>query len=220
MASPSDLQARCEAGQELLMGMRYLEAEATLAAAEVDAWAARDFDTLARLYMPLQEARRQRRQRCGEGVVRLDVLAMGPEHALEPERIVTLDVGYLLQPDFGELEAVAFLNRVDNLIVFSAFQPTPPDQPFRPEIGAYVGATSTQVNDPRSFLAFGTELAVRLYPIEGVDVGASYAFQYIVDEDTGARPGRLLRGSRSGPGGRSLPAQRLAPDDLALKPRA
>ena len=40
------------------------------------------------------------------------------------------------------------------------------------------------------------------------------------DEDTGARPGRLLRGSRSGPGGRSLPARRLAPDDFAVKPHA
>ncbi len=33
-------------------------------------------------------------------------------------------------------------------------------------------------------------------------------------EDTGARPGRLLRGARPGPGGRSLAANRLAPSDL------
>ncbi len=34
-------------------------------------------------------------------------------------------------------------------------------------------------------------------------------------EDTGARPGRLLRGFRSGPGGRRLRANRLAPGDLS-----
>ena len=49
---PDDLQSRCELGQRQLMEMKYLEAEATLASAEHDAWLARDFDTLARLYMP------------------------------------------------------------------------------------------------------------------------------------------------------------------------
>ncbi len=34
------------------------------------------------------------------------------------------------------------------------------------------------------------------------------------DEDTGARPGRLLRGAQAGPSGRSLPPNRLAPNDV------
>jgi len=69
--------------------MEYLAAETALAAAEELAWKSRDFDALARLYMPLQESRRQRRQRCAEGTIRLDVLANGPEdqpdgrHAVE-----------------------------------------------------------------------------------------------------------------------------------------
>ena len=33
-------------------------------------------------------------------------------------------------------------------------------------------------------------------------------------EDTGARPGRLLRGVRCGPGGRKLSANRLTPTDV------
>ena len=33
-------------------------------------------------------------------------------------------------------------------------------------------------------------------------------------EDTGARPGRLLRGFQTGPGGRALNPNRLAPGDL------
>ena len=36
-------------------------------------------------------------------------------------------------------------------------------------------------------------------------------------EDTGARPGRLLRGLQSGPGGRRLRAHRLAPGDLPVE---
>src|SRR5438552_3365286 len=74
----SDLQSLCELGQHELERMEYLAAEATLVKAEALALAQGDFDTLGRLYMPLQEARRQRRQRCGEGVVCLDLIAPGP----------------------------------------------------------------------------------------------------------------------------------------------
>ena len=73
-----DLQALCDRGQTLLERMEYLAAEAVLVEADHLATERGDFDTLARLYMPLQEARRQRRQRCGEGTVRLDLWAEGP----------------------------------------------------------------------------------------------------------------------------------------------
>src|SRR6478752_3970854 len=84
----SDLQSLCELGQEQLMRMEYLAAERTLERAEAIAWDARDFDTLARLYMPLQEARRQRRQRCGEGVVCLDLIAQSLEDRVDGRRVV------------------------------------------------------------------------------------------------------------------------------------
>jgi hypothetical protein len=83
-----DLQSRCELGQQQLMRTEYLEAEATLADAEEEAWAKRDFDTLARVYMPLQEARRQRRQRSGEGVVALNLISSGPDDHVDGHRIV------------------------------------------------------------------------------------------------------------------------------------
>src|SRR4051812_19640243 len=76
--TPAALQELCETGQSLLMETKYLDAERALTAAEQEAWAGRDWETLARLYMPLQEARRQRRQRCGEGPVALDLIARGP----------------------------------------------------------------------------------------------------------------------------------------------
>jgi hypothetical protein len=85
---PIDLQAMCELGQQQLMRTEYLDAEETLATAEAQAWADRDFDTLSRLYMPLQEARRQRRQLCGEGIVCLDLIAQGPDDVVDGRRVV------------------------------------------------------------------------------------------------------------------------------------
>lgn len=89
MTSPDGLQSLCAQGQRELAEMRYLDAERTLAHAEQAAIDADDLDTLARLYMPLQEARRQKRQRCGEGIVRLDLIATTPDEALDPESIAT-----------------------------------------------------------------------------------------------------------------------------------
>lgn len=77
-----DVQVLCARGQAALATTDYIEAERLLTAAEKLAWDGDDFDALARLYMPLQEARRQIRQRAGEGTVRLDLVARGPDDAL------------------------------------------------------------------------------------------------------------------------------------------
>src|SRR4051812_6215895 len=109
----SDLQARCELGQQQLMRTEYLEAEATLAAAEREAWETQSWETLARLYMPLQEARRQRRQRCGEGVVCLDLIAAGPDDAIDGKRIVeNYPHGQLLVAGWGTIEPALTLRRL------------------------------------------------------------------------------------------------------------
>ncbi|WP_428939761.1 hypothetical protein [Fontivita pretiosa] len=82
------LQELCELGQSQLVRTEYLRAEQTLIQAESIALTLGDFDTLARLYMPLQEARRQRRQHCGEGVVCLDLIATGPDDRVDGRRVV------------------------------------------------------------------------------------------------------------------------------------
>ena len=87
-----DIQNLCQRGQDQLSRMEYLAAEKTLAEAEGLAWGARDWDSLSRLYMPLQESRRQRRQRCGEGTIRLDFVASRPDDALNGPQIVR-DIG-------------------------------------------------------------------------------------------------------------------------------
>ena len=101
-------QEQCELGQRQLMDMDYLAAEDTLAAAERQAWADRDFDSLARLYMPLQEARRQRRQRCGEGPIRQVILSStGAAACLEEFRH-----GILIAAGMGSLAPAIELRRL------------------------------------------------------------------------------------------------------------
>jgi hypothetical protein len=70
---PEDLQQLCESGSLALRQTDYLRAEKLFEHAETVALTAGDFDSLSRLYFPLQEARRQKRQRCGDGTVRLDL---------------------------------------------------------------------------------------------------------------------------------------------------
>ena len=78
----------CERGSELLIAMDYLGAEQVLVEAEKQALSSSDFDALSRLYMPLQEARRQQRQRCGEGIVCLDLCATGPADRMEARHVL------------------------------------------------------------------------------------------------------------------------------------
>jgi hypothetical protein len=113
MPNEPDLQSQCELGQQQLMRMEYLAAEATLAGAEQRAWASRDFDTLARLYMPLQEARRQRRQRCGEGVVRLDLIAGGRDDRPSAQIIAAeIPHGQLLIAGWGSIAPALRLREI------------------------------------------------------------------------------------------------------------
>ena len=99
------LQAQCELGQRELMATNYIAAEKILVEAERVALEQNEFETLSRLYMPLQEARRQRRQRCGEGVVALDLLAEGASDLVDPEQILTnYPHGQLLVAGWGSIQ--------------------------------------------------------------------------------------------------------------------
>ena len=106
---------------------------------------------------------------------------------LDPESILTVDVGYRIQPEWGELEVVGYFNRISNLIVRTPLLPTGPDEPLDPELEGYLIGNSFYVNDTDRLLAFGSELSARVYPVDGLDFGASYSFQYIYREDSGER---------------------------------
>jgi len=108
-----ELQEQCELGQRELMATNYLAAEKILVEAERIALDEKQFETLARLYMPLQEARRQRRQRCGEGVVRLDLIAQGPhDHITGREVLENHSFGQLLVAGWGTIQPAIELRRL------------------------------------------------------------------------------------------------------------
>jgi hypothetical protein len=75
--SDPTLQDLCERGSERLVATDYIGAERLLAQAEAIALADKDWDTLSRLYFPLQESRRQIRTRCAEGGISLDLESTG-----------------------------------------------------------------------------------------------------------------------------------------------
>ena len=105
-----ELQSLCESGQRELMATNYWAAEKILARAEQIAFDQREFETLSRLYMPLQEARRQRRQRCGEGIVHLGLIAKSAGDKIRAEKIIEqYPFGQLLIAGWETIEpAIAF----------------------------------------------------------------------------------------------------------------
>jgi hypothetical protein len=86
------------------MAMDYLQAHRLLSEAESLAWNARRWEILSRLYLPLQEAHRQIRQRCGEGTICLDLLAAGPDTQPDPLAAVErFPQGQLLIAGWGSI---------------------------------------------------------------------------------------------------------------------
>jgi iron complex outermembrane receptor protein len=116
----------------------------------------------------------------------VSAMLRGGFNDLKPESIQTIDVGYLVQPDFGEFEAVVYLNRVNNLIDASRLVPVPGGV-FNPDIGTFTSYQAVYANDPTHYLGLGTELSARVFPLEGVDLGANYSIQYIVNQDSGSQ---------------------------------
>jgi hypothetical protein len=109
----TDLQSLCERGQQELMCTQYLSAVHTLVEAEQRAWDLHDFDTLSRLYLPLQEARRQIRQRCGEGAVALHCVAPGSAAVIDPETLIQqYPTGQLLIAGWGTIQPAIQLRKL------------------------------------------------------------------------------------------------------------
>ena len=73
---------------------------------------AQAWDLLSRLYLPLQETRRQRRQRCGEGTIWLDLVARSEENTLTERIDEDIETGQLLAAGWGSTEAAVQLRRM------------------------------------------------------------------------------------------------------------
>jgi hypothetical protein len=63
--------------------------------------------------MPLQEARRQKRQRCGEGTIRLDLCARSPHEEISPKKIAAqLPHGQLLVAGWATIQPAIQLRKL------------------------------------------------------------------------------------------------------------
>lgn len=103
-------------------------------------------------------------------------------YRVSPEQITTLEASYLNQQnDFFEIELNAYYNRVTNLIALSVnHAPSLTDK--AQGLGGYDEATSRFVagfggwdNQCDIYNVLGGEIAVRAYPVEGLDFFANYA---------------------------------------------
>lgn len=120
------IQALCAAGQDSLENTDYLAAEQTLARAEAIAWESKDWDALARLYMPLQEARRQRRQRALDGQFFFQIAdepALATTLASEVDQGIVLLAGEAsLAPSLALRQRVAELGRYVDVFLTAAYR--------------------------------------------------------------------------------------------------
>jgi iron complex outermembrane receptor protein len=133
-------------------------------------------------------------------VAAVSILARGnPE--LKPENIFQVDLGYTFAAsDRLSAEVVGYYQRVKNLIrlgdpvlVGDPAFPAAKIGVVDPASGTFIAGISSFENSSSTFSGGGLELGVGLFPIDGVDIKASYAFEYMVDSETGDRdPGNPL----------------------------
>ncbi len=109
-----------------------------------------------------------------------------PAYRTQPEKILSAEIGYLnQQSDFYSFELAAYYNRVTDLIVLS------PNRPFSPTFGAngiggydegtgrYIAQYGGWTNDCQIFNVYGGEATFRTFPMQGLDLYASYALNYM-----------------------------------------
>jgi outer membrane receptor for ferrienterochelin and colicin len=102
---------------------------------------------------------------------------------LAPERIISLELGYLLQEsEYFSLEANGYVNWVVDQILLSdstAYRlfdaATNPSAGFVAEAEAFPLGELRYANEAETSLQVGGEVGLRLYPVDGLDVYANYA---------------------------------------------
>ncbi len=103
--------------------------------------------------------------------------------SLNPERIVSIELGYMLQEtEYFSVEANGYYNLVFDQILLTrsdAFRlwdtANDPNARFDPSLGAFPLGELQWENDDADFQQVGGEIGLRLYPVDGLDVYANYA---------------------------------------------
>ena len=117
---------------------------------------------------------------------------------LRPESIFQVDLGYIYNgSDFFSAEVAGYFQMVRNLIQLS--DPLLVGEPgfveagaggLDPTTGTFIAGVSSFENSDAVSVGGGFEVGGAVYPVDGVDIKASYAFLYMRDSETGARDER------------------------------
>jgi outer membrane receptor for ferrienterochelin and colicin len=116
---------------------------------------------------------------------------------IEPEQIFTTELGYLnSESDYFTFDSAFFYNHANNLIevrpntpitvgdLLTPNQPTGLSQPG----GTYTLFSGGFENQCQKYNVFGSELGVRTFPVEGLDVYANYTLMKVAQNDDGCSP--------------------------------
>jgi outer membrane receptor for ferrienterochelin and colicin len=122
------------------------------------------------------------------------LLTQAERSRLQPEQILTTEIGYLnSQSDYFTLDTALFYNRANNLIEISPSEPITlgdvagqrvPTAPGS-ATGLYPIFANGFENQCLSYGVYGAELGLRTFPIEGLDVYANYTLMRVQQDDSG-----------------------------------
>lgn len=119
---------------------------------------------------------------------------------LDPERIVSVELGYMLQEtDYFALELNGYYNLVFDQILLSrntAYRlydfRNDPRLAYDPELAAFPLGQLQFDNEDADFQQIGGEIGVRVYPVTGLDIYANYAIHETTPLGDQALAGREL----------------------------
>jgi iron complex outermembrane receptor protein len=125
---------------------------------------------------------------------------VGPAFKLQPENVVTEELGYLNQDsDFFVFDSAVFHNYVHNLIELAANRPVTVgdlNNPvagagYDPQSGLYPLFFGGWNNQCEAFNVFGGEFGVRTFPAEGLDLYANYTLMSVKTDKSGCTAEQL-----------------------------
>jgi outer membrane receptor for ferrienterochelin and colicin len=120
---------------------------------------------------------------------------------LEPEQILTFELGYLnSQSDYFTFDSAFFYNRVNNLIEISPAEAVTLGDVAAQQLATAPGSTTGLYpifvnafeNQCQAYGVYGAELGLRTFPLEGLDVYANYTLMDVREDSSGCSDAKRL----------------------------
>ncbi len=116
-----------------------------------------------------------------------------PGFLLEPERVLSAEVGYLnSESEYFTLDTALFFTRTNNVIELASARPSRLGDVNNPTSGAgldyasgfFTAAYGSFNNQCQAYNLYGGELGVRAYPREGIDIWANYTLNLVQQDNS------------------------------------